>query len=1006
MADKITVELSAMVDGLLSAFSQAQTSFINTEKSIDSLSGSMRRVRDDSEALEKAWGDALVENTKRAESAINDFVQALNQNAALAFRRTRDETEQLERAWGEALVEDAKRAQKATDALNKSLAETADAQKKAASEAQSLGKSWDAALVENAKRAETAAKEASQANIQAANAFRSPWQAVSAGLRLVESEFGLMGIAAIGATAAVIGIGAALYELVSTTGKAAIETDNLASRLGITDQQALKLQASSELAGISAHAFETNIRFLVEALDAGNTAGVKTLKAIQDLGIATVDTLGNQREMGQVFLEIIDKLSRVEDVNKRAAIAVEIFHRNAMQIIPLIKNYQDYNTAVGDMGIGAHEGLTAALRAQGEEVIKLNLAWENFKNEAAFTFGPIVTHVLDELSSHIKVLTIEVQALTGNFDQLKSLLISIGAIANPSLPTVKPIGAPEATTDQKAAFTAYISGQEEMKESLQKRATAAKTAWEAELIRANQLITVQHIQGAALDEERAKVANLRGEYVTLKSQLDAIKASEEAARKAKTLELETQRELNRLTEENIRGAGQVAEAWKRADEAGRNKKEGPVQELPVIDRSRSEEERAKGDVAIAAAAKDLKLQVAAEYSTRVAQIRSEESAHYELELNKQIASNDRYYAELQKKNEKAFTEGLIVQDRGLAAEVQIWKQELEEYNKHQADLRRAADEATVTLIESNNKKYEVQKAAIENQAKLFQLTPKQRSVAEEDASRKTYEANLDAANQNVNELNANPDASQDERARAEKRLTDVVDAEEKRRQAIIAEGIKSETQKYTQLADAINKSFDSVIRGMITHSQTFGQAISKLGKSLEVDFATHLANMLLKWIEFQFAQIAFQSTAAAAGVAIAKTSAAAQQLAAAKVAASNTYAAVSAIPIIGPILAPPAAAVAFAAVLAFEKGGLVPDDQMAFLHKNEMVLPAPISKGVQNMISNGGGNGGSNGGSSGNGSGGDHFHYHSSEGESDASIRRNSKLFAKHIQNERRAGRM
>jgi hypothetical protein len=46
----------------------------------------------------------------------------------------------------------------------------------------------------------------------------------------------------------------------------------------------------------------------------------------------------------------------------------------------------------------------------------------------------------------------------------------------------------------------------------------------------------------------------------------------------------------------------------------------------------------------------------------------------------------------------------------------------------------------------------------------------------------------------------------------------------------------------------------------------------------------------------------------------------------AKTAAANTYAAVSAIPVVGPFLAPPAAAAAFAAVLAFDsfnEGGMV-----------------------------------------------------------------------------------
>lgn len=1050
MADKINIEITGAVGNLEAAMDQAVTSVTKLENAVAKTGDTMKRVRNDSEAIEKAWGEALVESSKRTEAAVAKLIQTLDQGTAQTFSRVRNESELLEKAWGEALVESTKRADAAAKAFGKTLDDdVAEKFRRVRSESEQLEKSWGDALVENAKRAENAAKEASQASLQAANAVRSPWQAVSAGLRLVESEFGLVGIAAVGATVAIIGIAAALYELVASTGKAAIETDNLAARLGITDQQALKLQASSELAGISAHAFETNVRFLVEALDAGNASGAKTLKAIQDLGVATIDTSGAQREMGVVFLEILDKLSQVEDVNKRAAIAVEIFHRNALQIIPLIKNYQDYNAAVGDLGIGAHQNLTETLAAQGREVVKLSLAWENFKNEAAFTFGPLVTKVLDDLAGKLKIATVEVQLLTGNFAALKSEMISIGLIANDFKPTVAPIGGPaDATTQQKAHFQAYIAGQEEMKEALQKRATAAKAAWEAELVTANQLIGVQHIQGTALDAEIAKVANLRGEYDALKNQLDAIKAAEEAARKAKQLELQTQRELNRLTEENIRGAGQVAEAWKRADAAGRNKKEGPNNELPTIDRSRSQEEQAKGEVAIAAAAKDLKTQVVQDFAIRVAQIRAEETAHYEEELNKQVIANEKYYAELQKKNEKAFTEGLIVQDRDLAAKEKNWKAALDGYNKYQSDLRRAADTQTATLIETNNKQYDVQKAAIEQQFKLFQINPKQRAQQENAAAESAYKSNLDAATSNVNSLNANPDASEEEKARAEKRLTDVISTEQKRRKQISAESIKQEVQLYDKAFTQIQGTFDKFISATLTGHQKIGQSLATLGRSMVADIAKTVANIGLQWAKMELGRVIFHKAAndQMTLMDIIKQQLGIHQAVAAEAAKKAAVAAVDTTTDIGKDagkgLAKVAAdapareasvagdaAVAGAAAAAwtaasgdpegavpaglaesalvegtfapmgfFEQGGLVSDNQLAFLHKNEMVLPANLSKGVQGMIS---------GGSAGGGNGKNvTLHYHGYKGQDSESMKNDAGTIHKHIKKLARQGRL
>lgn len=86
-------------------------------------------------------------------------------------------------------------------------------------------------------------------------------------------------------------------------------------------------------------------------------------------------------------------------------------------------------------------------------------------------------------------------------------------------------------------------------------------------------------------------------------------------------------------------------------------------------------------------------------------------------------------------------------------------------------------------------------------------------------------------------------------------------------------------------------------------------------------------------------------------VAIGRTAQEQQQLAYAKTAASGAYAAVAGVPLIGPVLAPIAAAAAFAGALAFEKGGIMPEDGGAILHKNEMVLPPHISDFVQKAAS-------------------------------------------------------
>lgn len=68
-------------------------------------------------------------------------------------------------------------------------------------------------------------------------------------------------------------------------------------------------------------------------------------------------------------------------------------------------------------------------------------------------------------------------------------------------------------------------------------------------------------------------------------------------------------------------------------------------------------------------------------------------------------------------------------------------------------------------------------------------------------------------------------------------------------------------------------------------------------------------------------------------------------------AAAAVFSAVAAIPIVGPFLAPVAAAGAYAAVLAFgEKGGVMENDGPLFAHKKEMILPAHISTALTGAI--------------------------------------------------------
>lgn len=184
------------------------------------------------------------------------------------------------------------------------------------------------------------------------------------------------------------------------------------------------------------------------------------------------------------------------------------------------------------------------------------------------------------------------------------------------------------------------------------------------------------------------------------------------------------------------------------------------------------------------------------------------------------------------------------------------------------------------------------------------------------------------------------------------------------------ETIKKVVQNYRGFINSIGSAFQTNIMSWVKGTQTFGQAFRKMGADMLSGWIGTLLQMGVKWAEQKALELALHIagieakesadvTAAGATYSIGAAAAAAEIAQAAAVAAANAYAATAAIPIVGPALAPAAAAEAFSSViglegLAFaEQGALLPANTLAYLHKDEMVLPAQLSKGLQGIIAGG-----------------------------------------------------
>jgi hypothetical protein len=158
-----------------------------------------------------------------------------------------------------------------------------------------------------------------------------------------------------------------------------------------------------------------------------------------------------------------------------------------------------------------------------------------------------------------------------------------------------------------------------------------------------------------------------------------------------------------------------------------------------------------------------------------------------------------------------------------------------------------------------------------------------------------------------------------------------------------------------QIGDAISGAFSTAIKGVILGTQSLTQAMRNMAQ-----------NVLLALLDMGVRWVAQQIINAAIGKAIDKQAKASEINNAAALAAANAFASIAAIPIVGPFLAPEAAAVAASpteawqgALVAAAGGFDVPAglNPMTQLHPKEMVLPAELAEGVRDTIAGGGGGG-------------------------------------------------
>ena len=193
-------------------------------------------------------------------------------------------------------------------------------------------------------------------------------------------------------------------------------------------------------------------------------------------------------------------------------------------------------------------------------------------------------------------------------------------------------------------------------------------------------------------------------------------------------------------------------------------------------------------------------------------------------------------------------------------------------------------------------------------------------------------------------------------------------------QRLMLQSVEQMVAPMNRVFDSMSSSLSSGLSGMIAGTKSFQQVLQSLTRSVVSQFVKMGVDVVADWGKKQLALAALsvvgesQKTAAATAGATARVGVSASEAAASQMAilgsvmksitasASETFAGVFGFlaPVMGPAAAGPAAAAqgVVASVAAYDIGAWsIPQDQLAMVHKNELVMPAAEAGAFRSLLS-------------------------------------------------------
>jgi lambda family phage tail tape measure protein len=259
----------------------------------------------------------------------------------------------------------------------------------------------------------------------AANDAKFQLEAATDRLGLLGSVLGKLGPAGLIAGASMAALGVGITALVMPVARVGDEFFKLSQKTGVSVEALSALDYAAKLSDVSSDGLTKALQKLSVAMFDTQVNGEEGSAALKALGVSATDVHGQVRPTEQVLLDLADKFSAMPDGADKAALAVKLFGKEGLAIIPFLNQGREGITALMEeaqrLGLVMSEDVARASEAFNDNLTRLSAIFEGVQRQ----IGAAVIPVLADFTEQV----ILAQGETGSFsNELQKISANRAAI--------------------------------------------------------------------------------------------------------------------------------------------------------------------------------------------------------------------------------------------------------------------------------------------------------------------------------------------------------------------------------------------------------------------------------------------------------------------------------------------------------------------------------------------------------------------------------------------------